>query len=129
MRELEATLEDLEMARSVHGDEIEKIFVADGDALVMGMETWRAILSRIGELFPAVRQVPGRHFGRVGKPVRQLVAALHLPHPLQPADTACDGNADAVATQKRTVEIEGDEANAAVMAHLRRVILPVVLST
>ncbi len=57
LRELNAILEDLALARQAHGSGVEKVFVADGDALVMPMSHWRPILQRVRELFPDVRQV------------------------------------------------------------------------
>jgi radical SAM superfamily enzyme YgiQ (UPF0313 family) len=57
VRDLAATLEDLEVARGVHGNEVEKVFVADGDALVLPMEHWRAILESARRAFPNLRRV------------------------------------------------------------------------
>lgn len=39
------------------GDEVEKVFVADGDALVMPLEHWLPILERARALFPRLRRV------------------------------------------------------------------------
>jgi len=57
VRDLSATLEDLERAGSAFGAEVEKLFVADGDALVLPMEHWRAILRCARERFPRLRRV------------------------------------------------------------------------
>ena len=57
VRDLAATLEDLEVAGRVHGADVEKLFVADGDALVLPMEHWRAILERARRVFPRLRRV------------------------------------------------------------------------
>jgi radical SAM superfamily enzyme YgiQ (UPF0313 family) len=57
VRELTETLLDLEMASRAHGDDVEKVFVADGDALVLPMDHWRAILERARRLFPNLRRV------------------------------------------------------------------------
>ena len=57
VRDLAATLEDLDAAGRVHGDEVEKVFVADGDALVLPMEHWRAILAGARRAFPRLRRV------------------------------------------------------------------------
>lgn len=57
VRDLEATLEDLDVAGAAFGDEVEKLFVADGDALVLPMDHWRAILERARRLFPRLRRV------------------------------------------------------------------------
>lgn len=57
VRDLAATLEDLETAGRVHGDDVEKLFVADGDALVLPMDHWRAILEGARRVFPRLRRV------------------------------------------------------------------------
>lgn len=44
VRELAETLVDLRKAAEITGRRIDKIFVADGDALVLDMEHWRSIL-------------------------------------------------------------------------------------
>ena len=51
MRELEAVLEDFKLARTYYL-QVEKIFIADGDALIMPMERWEILLNTIRELFP-----------------------------------------------------------------------------
>lgn len=57
VRDLAATLEDLETAGRVHGGDVEKLFVADGDALVLPMDHWRAILDGARRVFPRLRRV------------------------------------------------------------------------
>jgi radical SAM superfamily enzyme YgiQ (UPF0313 family) len=57
VRPVAETLEDLERAGAAFGDEVEKIFVADGDALVMPMDVWMPILERARRLFPNLRRV------------------------------------------------------------------------
>lgn len=57
VRELAQTLEDLEVAGRVHGKGVEKVFVADGDALVLPMDHWRAILDGARRVFPRLRRV------------------------------------------------------------------------
>ncbi len=57
VRDLSATLEDLEAAGRLHGEEVEKVFVADGDALVLPMDHWRAILRQARAVFPRLRRV------------------------------------------------------------------------
>ncbi|MFO0556237.1 MAG: radical SAM protein [Polyangiaceae bacterium] len=47
-------LEDLDSAAS---EDIEKVFVADGDALVMTLDQWLPILERARQLFPRLRRV------------------------------------------------------------------------
>jgi radical SAM superfamily enzyme YgiQ (UPF0313 family) len=60
VRELSETLEDLRMA-SIAAQRaqrsVDKIFVADGDALVLDMDHWRAILDSARQLFPHLSQV------------------------------------------------------------------------
>ena len=57
VRELAETLQDVQLASRQVGPRVEKIFVADGDALAMDLDHWTAILdaSRLG--FPALRRV------------------------------------------------------------------------
>jgi radical SAM superfamily enzyme YgiQ (UPF0313 family) len=57
VRALDETLADLDAAAGVFGADVEKVFVADGDALVMPMDHWRAILGRARALFPSLRRV------------------------------------------------------------------------
>src|SRR6188508_3394342 len=44
LRELEEVLADVDAAGAAFGDEVEKVFVADGDALIMPLEHWQPIL-------------------------------------------------------------------------------------
>jgi radical SAM superfamily enzyme YgiQ (UPF0313 family) len=57
VRELAESLEDLESAARRGAGGVEKLFVADGDALVLPMDHWRAILERARALFPNLRRV------------------------------------------------------------------------
>jgi radical SAM superfamily enzyme YgiQ (UPF0313 family) len=57
VRELSQTLEDLRMAAQVTQRSIDKLFVADGDALVMDMPHWRSILECARAELPHLRQV------------------------------------------------------------------------
>ncbi len=57
VRELSETLADLREAGRRAGHAIDKLFVADGDALVLSMDHWRAILSTAATSLPRVRQV------------------------------------------------------------------------
>ena len=57
VRDLDASLEDLDLAAEQAADRIEKVFVADGDALILPMSHWRAILERCRALFPRLRRV------------------------------------------------------------------------
>lgn len=57
LRDLDACLEDLDRAAQSFGDEVEKLFVADGDALVMPMSHWLPILERAKRCFPRLRRV------------------------------------------------------------------------
>lgn len=57
VRELGETLEDLDEAAEAAGDRIEKLFVADGDALIMDLDHWRPILERAREKLPRLRRV------------------------------------------------------------------------
>ena len=57
VRDLAQTLEDLDSAGAGFGEEVEKLFVADGDALVLPMDHWLPILARAKKLFPNLRRV------------------------------------------------------------------------
>ncbi|NUP07696.1 MAG: radical SAM protein [Polyangiaceae bacterium] len=57
IRALSESLEDLDVAARAVGDQVEKLFVADGDALVMPMDHWLPILERARRLFPRLRRV------------------------------------------------------------------------
>lgn len=51
------TLEDIAMAAATYGERIDKVFVADGDALVMTLDEWEPILRQCREQFPRLRRV------------------------------------------------------------------------
>ena len=57
VRELGETLEHIELARREAGGRIEKVFVADGDALAMDVEHWEAILAACRSAFPKLRRI------------------------------------------------------------------------
>lgn len=57
VRPLEASLEDLEVAGRMLPRRVEKVFVADGDALIMDMDHWLAILDKSRAVFPHLRRV------------------------------------------------------------------------
>ena len=57
VRPLAETLEDLERAGAAVGDDVEKLFVADGDALVLPLDHWLPILERARKVFPRLRRV------------------------------------------------------------------------
>jgi radical SAM superfamily enzyme YgiQ (UPF0313 family) len=57
VRELGETLTDIRAARLSYGREVEKVFVADGDALAMDLGHWQAILEACREAFPRLRRV------------------------------------------------------------------------
>ena len=57
VRPLEETLEDVEMVRMHEGERVEKVFVADGDALVMDLDHWLPILKAARRGFPRLRQI------------------------------------------------------------------------
>ena len=57
VRELSQTLEDLRTAAKVTQRGIDKMFVADGDALVLDMPHWRSILECARAELPYLRQV------------------------------------------------------------------------
>lgn len=57
VRPLEDIRNDIRTARARFGDAVEKVFVADGDALVMDLEHWEAILDDCRQSFPRLRRV------------------------------------------------------------------------
>jgi radical SAM superfamily enzyme YgiQ (UPF0313 family) len=57
VRTLDETLADIRAARLALGPGVEKIFVADGDALAMDVPHWEAILAACHEAFPHLRRV------------------------------------------------------------------------
>ncbi len=57
VRDLEETLADIRAAGASFGEEVRKVFVADGDALVMELDHWQAILEACRETFPRLRRV------------------------------------------------------------------------
>lgn len=56
-RDLDEVIEDLESAARRFGPQVDKLFVADGDALVMSSERWLTLLGRARALFPNLRRV------------------------------------------------------------------------
>jgi radical SAM superfamily enzyme YgiQ (UPF0313 family) len=57
VRDLADTLADIRTARLAIGSEVDKVFVADGDALVMDLAHWEAILGACRESFPRLKRV------------------------------------------------------------------------
>ncbi len=58
LRDLQAVLEDIAMAKEEGiADRANKVFVADGDALVMPMDHWQPILAALADAFPRLKQV------------------------------------------------------------------------
>jgi len=57
IRSLDDSLADLRDAAQAFGDRVDKLFVADGDALVMPMDHWEPILETAREGFPNLRRV------------------------------------------------------------------------
>ena len=57
VRPLHESLEDLDAAGAVHGDQVDKVFIADGDALILDMDHWLPILESCRKNFPGLRRV------------------------------------------------------------------------
>lgn len=57
VRPLDETLADVADAGRTYGEAVQKVFVADGDALVLDMDHWRAILAACRGAFPSLRRV------------------------------------------------------------------------
>jgi radical SAM superfamily enzyme YgiQ (UPF0313 family) len=57
VRAIDDTLEDIRIARKTLGERVDKVFVADGDALAMRVEQWEPILEACRNAFPRLRRV------------------------------------------------------------------------
>lgn len=57
VRDLAEVVADLDVAGRSFGEEVTKLFVADGDALVMPMDHWRGILQCAKDSFPHLERV------------------------------------------------------------------------
>jgi radical SAM superfamily enzyme YgiQ (UPF0313 family) len=57
VRALDESLADLEAAGRRLGESVDKVFVADGDALILPTDHWLAILERAHASFPRLRRV------------------------------------------------------------------------
>jgi radical SAM superfamily enzyme YgiQ (UPF0313 family) len=57
VRDLDETLKDIRSAGHAFGERVEKVFVADGDALVLDLEHWEAILAACRTSFPRAKRV------------------------------------------------------------------------
>ena len=57
VRELAESLADVREAGQRLGRRVDKVFVADGDALVLSMDHWLPLLAAIRDSFPRLRQV------------------------------------------------------------------------
>jgi radical SAM superfamily enzyme YgiQ (UPF0313 family) len=57
VRSLKETLEDIDAAGAAFGDDVTKLFVADGDALILPLDHWLPILERARIVFPNLRRV------------------------------------------------------------------------
>ena len=57
VRPLAETLEDIDHAGAAVSEDVEKLFVADGDALILGLDHWLPILERARKAFPRLRRV------------------------------------------------------------------------
>ncbi|GAA0123512.1 MAG: radical SAM protein [Clostridium argentinense] len=70
IRPVEDIIEDLHMARNKYR-KVERIFLADGDALIIPMEKLKAILKAIKEIFPECKRV-----GVYGSPKSILIKSI-----------------------------------------------------
>lgn len=57
VRTIDDTLEDIRIARETLGERVDKVFVADGDALAMDVDQWEPILEACRDAFPRLRRV------------------------------------------------------------------------
>ncbi len=57
VRELDEVLDDIHTAGNQFGSDVDKVFVADGDALVMDLDHWEPILEACRGTFPRLRRI------------------------------------------------------------------------
>jgi radical SAM superfamily enzyme YgiQ (UPF0313 family) len=57
VRDLDETLADIRTAAKSFGENVTKVFVADGDALVLELRHWEAILPACHDAFPRMKRV------------------------------------------------------------------------
>ncbi len=57
VRPLPELRQDLAVLRAVHGEACDKLFLADGDALAMDMQTWQPLLLACRQAFPRLRRI------------------------------------------------------------------------
>lgn len=57
VRDLDETLADIRTAAKSFGENVTKVFVADGDALVLDLRHWEAILPACHDAFPRMKRV------------------------------------------------------------------------
>ncbi len=57
VRPLDAILAEVEAARATLGPDVAKVFLADGDALVMPLAVWEPLLLALRQAFPRLRRV------------------------------------------------------------------------
>jgi len=57
VRAMDETLEDIVEAGRTYGADVDKVFVADGDALILDLDSWTTILEALHETFPRLRRV------------------------------------------------------------------------
>ncbi len=57
VRSMEEVLADIKLAAATYGADVQKVFVADGDALILDMASWRTILAACKDAFPSLRRV------------------------------------------------------------------------
>lgn len=76
VRQLDEVLQDIQAAARLYGDQVRKVFVADGDALGMDMDHWQAILTACREAFPRLRRVSAyaTAMNLLGKSVEDLAS-------------------------------------------------------
>lgn len=50
-------LDEVRLAKATYGPELAKVFVADGDALVMPLERWEPLLAALTDAFPRLKRI------------------------------------------------------------------------
>lgn len=80
VRPLDETLGEIEEAGQQYGEAVRKLFVADGDALVMDLDHWRPILEAARTTFPKLRRVSAyaTAMNLLAKPAEELAELRRL---------------------------------------------------
>jgi radical SAM superfamily enzyme YgiQ (UPF0313 family) len=126
VRPLSETLEDLGAAGQKLGPSVEKVFVADGDALVLPMGHWRPILREARRAFPNLRRVSCYAMAKnvIGKTAEELTELRQLG--LSMLYMGPESGDDRVLKRIAKGQNFGEHVQAAQMAHAAEIQLSVI---